>query len=180
MQQLYYSQENYLRGYRIVNITNNEVVRMPKDFQHFVGAIDNKIFYTDRVGFTGGDSILKMYDPVTKKSIALVQAKDHVQLLKSGNQIVLRIFTNKDFEVQYKRHYKHTSSTSISTEKSRYISLNTLEEVNAVSSDFKPIIIQYTAHSEGDTNVTYFTYTVGDIETVLWSKHLSRMLMPLF
>ena len=108
-----YSKENDFSDYKIVNVTNNKIVKMPSDFKHLVGAINDKIFYIDREGFGGDNSILKMYNPTTQKSIALAQKEDHVQLLKAGDQVVLRIFTDKNLK---------GSANKIS----KYISLNRL------------------------------------------------------
>ena len=160
-----YSKENDFSGYKIVNVTNNKIVKMPSDFKHLVGAINDKIFYIDREGFGGDNSILKMYNPTTQKSIALAQKEDHVQLLKAGDQVVLRIFTDKNLK---------GSANKIS----KYISLNRLEEVSSISSDFKPIILHYRA--ENDHAKTWGTYTIADMEEILWNMYTSRTLSPLF
>jgi hypothetical protein len=160
-----YSKENDFSGYKIVNITNNKIIKMPSDFKHLVGAINDKIFYIDREGFGGDDSILKMYNPTTQKSIALVQKADQIQLLKAGDQVVLRIFMDKNLKATTNKF-------------SRYISLNRLEEVSSISSDFKPIILHYRV--ENNHTKTWETYTIADMEEILWNMHTSRTVRPFF
>lgn len=160
-----YSKDNDLNGYKIVNVTNNKIIKMPSDFKHLVGAINNKIFYIDREGFGGDDSILKMYNPATQKSIALAQKEDHVQLLRVGDQVVLRIFTDKNLKGSANKF-------------SRYISLNRLEEVSSISPDFKPIILHYRA--ENSRTETWEIYTIANMEEVLWNMHTFRALSPFF
>ena len=138
---------------------------MPNDFKHLVGAINNRIFYIDREGLGGNDSSLKMYDPASKKSIVLAQKEDRVQFLKAGNQVVLRMFSDQNLKASDSKF-------------SRYISLNRLEEVSSVSSDFKPIVLNDMAQNNHAKKLG--TYTIVDIEEVFWNMQVYKTLIPLF
>ena len=43
-----HSKGNDFNGYKIVDVTNNKIVKVPNDFKHLVGAINNRIFYIDK------------------------------------------------------------------------------------------------------------------------------------
>ena len=106
-----------------------------------------------------------MYDPASKKSIVLAQKEDRVQFLKAGNQVVLRMFSDQNLKASDSKF-------------SRYISLNRLEEVSSVSSDFKPIVLNDMAQNNHAKKLG--TYTIVDIEEVFWNMQVYKTLIPLF
>jgi len=177
----YYNAEDIAKKKSLLNLKTNQTITLLYGKRCYVGAIDDKIFYIDSIGGHLFDKhhVLKMYDPKTDKTLAIAQKDDHVQFLKHNDQIVLKIFTGPEFSSQTRNHHGIPSNYEIpSNQTFRYIYLNTLEEVDGVAENFKPIVLTRLPNYITTNSLTYFTYTINDLDNIF--SDVYRSYPPIF
>jgi len=163
----------------IMDIRTGEYITLPKDFRHFIGAIGERIFYTTKIN-APNNNMLKTFVPSTGENLTLFQGHYPIlQLLRHKNQIVIRAFEDKTMEPLSVYEITGTMPEIPKSVPSRYISLNTLEEVGSISSDFKPILL-YWRSIRNSSDRTLATYSTSDIEGVMFRKQRRRSLNPIF
>ncbi len=156
------SHENYY----ITDITNSKTVKFKASSDeyirtmYFVGAINNNICYVKGSTLTE-TAQLKVLNTTTGKRYTLAQADTKIQLLKSGNQVVLKIFEN-------------IGKSNAPKIKEKYISLNSIEEVEGISSNFTPIKIVVFG---GDWKELY---TVRELGSNMYKKSGRKNIQPIF
>jgi hypothetical protein len=177
-------------GYNIINIFNGKVVDLkPKyskmvsmilfgthksTFKNIIGIINDNIFYTYED--TNGKDVLEVYNGKTNSQKTILETNNKLQFLKYGNQIVVKIFDNKNLKSEHNLGDQNIK-TAYSNMPAKYISLNLLENVPGVSQEFKPIILKgYYAH----TPEAYITYSLTDLDDAFSHFKQSGTLKLLF
>ncbi len=155
----WFTQGNYLEKQVITNIVTGKSVLM-SDLRKranyeaatppvVIGVRNEIIYYTYSTGlFSSNQNFIEAYDLKTNKAYTLAvdtafsdnNTKKKVQILKSGNQVVLKIFDNPNLKKETAL-FVHTRNleTKYNNEPAKIISLNTLTEVKNIASDFYPI-----------------------------------------
>lgn len=186
----WYSKGGYLENQTITNVitgkkiaqteikTNNEASIYPM----VIGIVEDKVYYTYQSGMLSAEYFIEVLDMKTNQVHTLVgdklfdsnDLKTKMQILKSGNQVVLKIFNDPKLKLESKL-FKHTANveSEYTNEPAKYISLNSLKEVNGVSSDFKivPLMSNYTNASGHKVNETYVTFST----TALTTKYIANI-----
>ncbi len=198
----YYKREGLLNYQIITNIqtneqintknikTNNEADLLPK----VIGTANDKIYYAYMKGTFSQEHFLEVLDTKTNKVSTLVTGSTFgtntkFQLLKFKNQVVIKIFDNKELKqekiVWDLRRSKPTAesfSSKYANESAKYISLNSLKEVNGVSNNFRPVILysKYTNAGNKQSKVAFITYSISELHSAMTKSIKSRKLKPLF
>lgn len=184
-----YSKDSYrpFKGYQIVSILDGKkVIIKPKhqkyksDGYYLLGAVGQKLIYV--YNNINRDKTIEIYDMNTKAKEVILDEDSEFQILKSGNQYVLKIFDNKklDTESQMHGHYK-TIKSKYDKESARYLSLNTLKEVK-ISNDFKPVLV-YTGFGNlggGYTRETYLTLNAYRLFMIFQKDNDVKRVKPIF
>lgn len=187
----WYSKGSYLKKQVITNILtgksfiNNKIkTNYEYDSQPiFLGAISDRIYYIYTKGIFSRTNYIEVLNTKTNKVDTLLSDSENkrIQFLKAGNQIVLKIFNNPKLKsesimFQYSKNFQ----TKYSQEPAKYISLNTLTEVNGVSEDFKPLRLfsYFEDITGGESKMTNITYTLGELKSSFNIK--KRKIKPLF
>ena len=198
----WYSKDSYLNKQIITNVITGKTINSndlktnynADLYPNVVGIINGKIYYTYQQGVFSTENILEVLDTKTGKVSTLLNGgtfgtKIKFQLLKSGNQIVLKIFDNKKLHkesiiwglVKGKPTAKNFNS-KYANEPAKYISLNTLKEINGISGNFEPIVLysRFTNAGNGQTQKAYITFDISDLNAAMTKSIKLRKLKPLF
>ena len=196
----WFTNSNYLEKQVVTNIATgkNLIVKNIKtnyeaDINPIViGVKNNIVYYTYKSGgFLGNDYILGAYDIKTNKAYTLFfdklfdnkDTRKKLQFLKSGNQIVLKIFDNPTLKSETAL-FVHTRNleTKYNNEPAKIISLNTLKEVKNISSDFYPVPLfsGYENIVGSNVNTTEVTFTLSDLFHSYLKAQQNKVSKPLF
>lgn len=146
-----------------------------------LGIRNDIVYVTYSTAIFGGQNVLEAYDIVNKKSYVLSTDDDKIQLLQSGNEVVLKVFNNKNlkFELELHSHIDRKDvKTAYSNEPARIISLNTLKEVKSLSGDFQviPVYTGFTNMAGTFTPKTDITFTTTSLHHNMYLRNMK----PLF
>ena len=177
-------------GYHIVNMFNGQIVKLESQYpeivsvfllgkhkspiKYTIGVIGDNIFYAYE-GYNG-KSILEVYNGKTNSRQAILETNNKLQFLKYENQIVVKIFDDRNLETE-RELGSHNINTAYSNMSAKYISLNLLANVPSVSQEFKPIILK---GNFARTKEAYITYSLKDLETAFSHFMQSATLRLLF
>lgn len=170
-----YVRGGYFRGYKIKNIIDSkEITIVPKKSSgrdyYIIGVIGEKILYTYyNVNY---DAVLEIYDIKNNTYHTILDEKTRFQILRAGNQYVLKIFDNKKIfsESKMHGHFKYLKS-KYDNKPAKYLSLNSLQEVQ-ISTEFKPVLF-YSGFGNlggGYTKETYITLNGYKLHSILEKK----------
>jgi len=120
----YYEGNSYL-DYQVLDNLDSRKIHTNYKYSAkpmFIGQVDRKVYYTYSKGMFSKDAYFEVLDKRTNKTHTLFKHHSldnkRFQILQYGSQVVLKL-----------------------SKPTRYISLNTLQEVKGVSSHFRPIKI---------------------------------------
>lgn len=191
---IYRGQYRDFKGYRIVNMLNGKIVTIkPKykallDKYYLLGAIGENLFYIysanpgDFFSFSLGENVLEVYNPNNGMQNTILDSKHKFQILKAGNQYVLKVFNNTNLTSEFKIwKSRGRINSKYDREPAKYISLNTLKEVK-ISNNFKPIMIRASYYNLGGsyTPETFITVSTEDLDTIFATKETRKNIDLLF
>lgn len=139
-----------------------------------LGIRNNVVFFTylNRIATTDFETVVEAYDLVNKKSYVLSSYfQDKIQFLTSGEQVVLKIFDNKN--LLERRMHIHLEKKDVKTiygnEPAKIISLNTLKEVKSLSDNFEvmPIYSRFENLAGKYTLETYMTFPTNMLSSII-------------
>ncbi len=184
-----YSKDSYrpFKGYQTVNILDGKkIIINPKykkynfDGYYLIGAVGQKLIYV--YNDVNRNKIIEVYDMSTNKKEVILDEGSEFQILKSGNQYVFKIFDNKKLDTESKMHgHYQTIKSKYDKESARYLSLNTLKEVQ-ISNDFKPVLV-YTGFGNlggGYTRETYITLNAYRLFMIFNKDNDVKRVKPIF
>ena len=198
----WFTQGNYLEKQVVTNIVTGKSVLM-SDLRKranyeaatppvVIGVRNEIIYYTYSTGlFSSNQNFIEAYDLKTNKAYTLAvdtafsdnNTKKKLQILKSGNQVVLKIFDNPNLKKETAL-FVHTRNleTKYNNEPAKIISLNTLKEVKNISSDFYPIPLfsGYENIVGSNVDTTEITTSVNDLYYAYVKSMQNKVAKPLF
>lgn len=161
-----------------------ELDKLKKEYKmdaRILGIRNDIVYVIYSTAIFGGQNVLEAYDIVNKKSYVLSTDNDKIQFLQSGNEVVLKVFNNKDLKFEGKLH-SHLAREDVKTiynnEPARIISLNTLKEVKSLSGDFQviPIYSGFTNMAGTFTPKTDITFSTSSLYHNMYIRNMN----PLF
>lgn len=196
----WFTNSNYLEKQIVTNIVTGKNVLMKTLRTNYeagispvvIGIRNDIIYYTYSTGlFSSNENFIEAYDLKTNKAYTLTVdstfsaegSKKKLQILKSGNQIALRIFDNPNLKTETAL-FKHTKNleTKYNNEPAKIISLNTLKEVKNISSDFYPVPLfsGYENIVGSNVDTTQITTTVTELYGAYLKSQQNKVSKPLF
>lgn len=197
----WYTKGGYLKNQSITNIlTGKKITQIDLEkrtnydasiYPMVVGVVGDKIYYTYQSGMLLAEYFLEVLDTKTNKVYTLVgdklfddsSVKKKMQILKSSDQIVLKIFDNPKLKVESKL-FKHKTSveSKYTNESAKFISLNSLKEVSGVSNEFKivPILSNYNNIGGEKVKETYITFSMTELTPKYIKDIKTKSIQPLF
>ncbi|WP_146951617.1 hypothetical protein [Aliarcobacter vitoriensis] len=146
-----------------------------------LGIRNDIVYVIYSTGVFGGQNVLETYDIVNKKSYVLSTDHDKIQFLQSGNEVVLKVFNNKNlkFELELHSHIDRKDvKSAYNNEPARIISLNTLKEVKSLSGNFEviPVYTGFTNMAGTFAPKTDITFTTTNLHHNMYLRNMK----PLF
>lgn len=196
----WFTNSNYLEKQIVTNIVTGKNVLMKTLRTNYeagispvvIGIRNDIIYYTYSTGlFSSNENFIEAYDLKTNKAYTLTVdstfsaegSKKKLQILKSGNQIALRIFDNPNLKTETAL-FRHTKNleTKYNNEPAKIISLNTLKEVKSISSDFYPVPLfsGYENIVGSNVDTTQITTTANDLYFSYQKSMQNKVAKPLF
>lgn len=196
----WYNNSNYLDNQTITNILTGKTLSLRDlrtNYKLFgspiiIGIRNDIVYYSYSTGIFGSnDAFIEAYDIKSNKTYTIASdnlfgspnSKKKLQILTSGNQVVLKTFDNPNLsnETAIFTHTKYLE-TKYNNEPAKIISLNTLKEVKSISSDFHPVPLfsGYTNIAGGNVNTTEITFTNTTLDTMFITSKQTRSIRPLF
>lgn len=132
-----------------------------------MGIVNNNIFYIYGTGnLINSKRILEVFNTKTNTTSTLFVGNDEkFQLFKNNNNVILKVFNDKNVKRETKLA-EHISNPKSEYENisAKYISLNTLEEVNDSSNYRLTPILTYYKNSGGESvPLTIVTFELNDV-----------------
>lgn len=185
--EILYGADRKIIAQRFSNMLKEETFELDKIKKEYrmdariLGIRNDIVYVTYSTAIFGGQNILEAYDIVNKKSYVLSTDDDKIQFLQSGNEVVLKVFNNKNlkFELELHSHVDRKDvKTAYNNEPARIISLNTLKEVKSLSSDFEviPVYTGFTNMAGTFTPKTDITFTTTNLHHNMYLRNMK----PLF
>ena len=176
---------NTQEDFRLKNVRDNKYISlMPKTKKYLsskypnaetyiIGAIGQKIFYIYKN--VDSSTLLEMLDTSSNIQEILLDETAKFQILYSGNQIVLKIFENKNISIDFNEDSKYIN------EPAKYISLNSLKEVN-IAEGFQTLKVRTSFDNlgGGKTPQIYIAFTTDTLKRIFDRKDKEKFRSVIF
>lgn len=146
-----------------------------------VGIAGDNLLYinSESTGFLSSKDVLKVKNLTNGNVTPLLEkgGNEKLQILKSGSQVVLKVFSADKLQTESKMHGHYINlKTKYNDLPARYISLNTLTEVDGVSDAFRivPLYGGFSNMGGGYTKETYITYNLTRLNIEQYGKRSHR------
>lgn len=169
----YYRQYNLnMNDIVITDIKSNSNINLKVKFNpgakvYPMGIVNNNIFYIYYTSdFMNSKIILEVFNTKTNNTSTLFVGNDEkFQIFKNNNDVILKVFNDKNVkrETKLAEHINNPKS-QYENINSKYILLNTLEEVNDISNyKLTPIFTYYKNSGGASVPLTIITFELNDI-----------------
>lgn len=168
----YYIQYN-LRTFNIVitDIKNNSNVNLIAKYNpgarvYPIGIVNDNIYYVYGTSGFMSKTVFEVFNTKTNVSSTLfIGNDDKFQLYKNNDNIVLKIFNNKDVQKEEKLgQYVNNPISKYEQTPAKFVLLNTLQEIDGIS-NYKliPIFTTYKNVGKEDVPLTIITFELRDL-----------------